>query len=122
QYGERIRAAVAAEPKPCACPPREQPPLEFVRDGGGTLAGSGLQRQVRDRPEQPGLALFLVGVAADGSLAKILVMDTLPGPEIAEGLLGNMRRARFNAAAPDAPLRWARVPMHFDDRSIRFRD
>lgn len=121
QYAERIRAAVAAGPQASSCPDRQQPPLEFVRDGGGTLAGSGLHRQVRDRPEQPGMALYLVGVSPDGSLAKILVMDSLPGADMAEGLLANLRRARFNAVAADAPLRWAQVPVHFDDGSIGLR-
>ena len=73
-----------------------------------------LYRQLR-------LALFLLYITPSGEVSHVFVIESLPGPATAEGLLATVQKLRFNPIADDAPVRITLMPMSFGDGSLRLR-
>ena len=72
--------------------------------------------------DSPGEAIYLGGVNAKGRIEKLLVIDSLPDQIVAGGLAASLaRRSHFNTAKVDTPLRWARIPMSYDDQTVELK-
>ncbi len=68
----------------------------------------------------PGFAYFLLGVNADGSVIKALIVDSLPNEGYAKGLTVVAKTLEFNKT-PVLELRQVYIPLTFDDGSIRIK-
>lgn len=114
-----IRAAIA----------REHEKQQSLEKGDGTglaqLYSGRIDLDTPDPREQrmhsPGYALFLVGINPKGRIEKLLVVDALPDQVFAAGLEGVMRRSHFNTAKKDSDMRWAYVPVNYDDQSVKLK-
>lgn len=74
------------------------------------------------RMRSPGYAIFLVGVNAKGRVEKLMAVDSLPDEIFAAGLEGVVRRSHFGTAKKSTELRWAFVPMSYDDQSVQLKN
>jgi hypothetical protein len=91
-------------------------PLKQVK-GDDKIARIRGDRSTRSKA-RPGIALFEIWVNPEGGVVKALVIDSLPDRVTAEILRDSVEALRFNAVAPDAPLRPGMVPVSFNDHSI----
>ena len=119
RHDAAIRAAIA----------REHEKQQTLKKGDGTdlaqLSSGGIDPNLTNlrerRMNSPGYAVFLVGINPKGRVEKLLVVDTLPDQVFAAGLEGVLRRSHFNTAKKDTALRWAYVPLSYDDESVRLK-
>ena len=116
QYDTKLRAAISAS--------REKQTHSIKGDGDDlrqVLPGkidpvmSNLSEQ---RLRNSGYAIFLVGVNAKGRVEKLIAVDSLPDEIYAAGLEGVLRRTHFSTAKKTTALRWAYVPVSYDDQSV----
>lgn len=127
RYGGQIDAALAAAKKGEAGPLSTCRPVHADypverRDGSRALPIAGGNNAIRRaRLYKPGLALFLLHIAPSGEVSHAFVIESLPGPATAEGLLPTVQRLRFNPVADDAPVRVTLMPMSFGDGTLRLR-
>ena len=119
QYDTKLRAAISAS--------REKQKRSIKGDGDGLqqiLPGtidpvmSSLREQ---RLRSSGYAIFLVGVNAKGRVEKLMAVDSLPDETYAAGLEGVLRRTHFSTAKKTTDLRWAYVPVSYDDQSLELK-
>lgn len=71
---------------------------------------------------QPGMAVYLVGVDAEGGASRLLTVDSLPDQDVAHGLKRLAAGIRYDADAEAGGLRWELVPFVYDTRTIGFRE
>lgn len=127
RYGGQIDAALAAAKQGAVGPLSTCRPVHAVypierRGGSRALPLAGGNNAIRRaRMYKPGLALFLLHVTPSGEVSHAFVIESLPGPATAEGLLASVQRLRFNPVADDAPVRITLMPMSFGDGSLRLR-
>ena len=120
QYDTKLRAAISAS--------REKQKLSIKGDGDDLqqiLPGkidpvmASLSEQ---RLRSSGYAIFLVGVNAKGRVEKLMAVDSLPDEIYAAGLEGVLRRTHFSTAKKTTALRWAYVPVSYDDQSVELKN
>lgn len=127
RYGGQIDAALAAAKKGEAGPLSTCRPAHAVypierRGGSRALPIAGGNNAIRRaRLYKPGLALFFLHITPSGEVSHAFVIESLPGPATAEGLLATVQQLRFNPVADDAPVRVTLMPMSFGDGSLRLR-
>ncbi|MBS7456203.1 hypothetical protein [Coralloluteibacterium stylophorae] len=80
-----------------------------------------MTRPLELRMGQPGAALYIVGVDREGRIAKALTVDSLPDTDFARGLRRALMRVRFDPDPDAEPLRWAGLPLQFDDQTVSLR-
>jgi hypothetical protein len=68
----------------------------------------------------PGFAFYLVGINAQGVVIKVMTVDSLPNETYAKALTGVAKTLEFNKT-PGLELRYAYIPLSFDDESIRIK-
>jgi hypothetical protein len=74
---------------------------------------------IEERMKTPGHAVFLLGVDTQGKVQTELVLDSLPDALFAQGLARNAKRLHFNSAPDGTALRWAILPIAFDNFTLR---
>lgn len=116
QYDTKLRAAISASrEKQKHSIKGDGDDLQQILPGKIDPAMSSLSEQ---RLRSSGYAIFLVGVNAKGRVEKLMAVDSLPDEIYAAGLEGVLRRTHFSTAKKTTGLRWAQVPVSYDDQSV----
>lgn len=117
EHGERIDAVHKAPPE-----------LRCVDATGAAQAQIlPIQRRMisRSRAQEEmsgaGIAMYELGVDANGNVVHLFTIDSLPDPTIAVGLDATARRLKFTPA-PGVPIRWIRKPMAYNGGDTQLKD
>jgi TonB family protein len=70
---------------------------------------------------EPGQAIYRIGVGRDGRVKRVLIVDSVPDRRFGWRMRNIARRTRFNPSPDAEPLRWAVMPIVFDDHSVSMR-
>jgi hypothetical protein len=115
KHDAKIRAGLArGSPEKAA-----EAGLEVLSPGPRYLGAAPSTKE--EKMKTPGMALFLLGIDAEGSVQKRLVIDSLPDDTFAAGLTRIADHTRFNPAPKGSELRWAVLPMGYDNRTYAIR-
>lgn len=95
--------------------------LEARPNNALTQVSSRTLRRSMVEAGEPGLALYRIGVGRDGRVKRVLIVDTAPDRRFGWRMRSIARATRFNPSPGADPLRWAVLPMQFDDHSVSLR-
>lgn len=111
QYDAAIRAGIQGKLQAIAEEARSKPQNRLVKQPPPPKYGTHVVPL-----NEPGWALYRIGVDRDGKVRHVQLIDFAPHPRFGRRFRGTARSERFNRSPDADPLRWALLPIELRPR------